>query len=222
MQVLQYCKTSAGKLYFRRHSTRAGVIAPAGVSSKKQHIVSAAISAFILRLCRWKIEGSFDKQLPKVVLILVPHTSNWDFPLAVLVRATTRSDIKFAAKSSLFRPPFGWLFRWLGGYPVERSKSTNYVQAMTDVFNRHQKFHLVITPEGTRKKVDQLKTGFYYIALGAGAAIVMCSFDYEKRVVKWREPFYPTGNKDLDFQVIDRFFKNAKGRRPELGYLYEA
>jgi 1-acyl-sn-glycerol-3-phosphate acyltransferase len=180
------------------------------------------ISAFILRLLGWKIQGQYDNNLPRVVLIVIPHTSNWDFPLGLLVRSAIKGDIIFVAKSSLFRFPFGWLFRVLGGYPVERSKSTNYVQMMVDVFNKEPKFHIVISPEGTRSKVDKLKTGFYYIAKGAGAAIVMCRFDWGNRVVEFRAPFYPTADMNADFKLIDDYFRGIKGKRPANGYLYEA
>lgn len=179
------------------------------------------ISNFLLRLFGWKVEGRYASELPKVVIIVVPHTSNWDFPLGMLVRATLKTDIKFIAKSSLFRPPFGWFFRWLGGYPVERSKRTNFVQMMVGIYRKEPRFHTVIAPEGTRSKVEKLKTGFYHIALGGGAAIVMCRFDWENKTVEFREPFSPTGNKEADFKVIDDYFRGIHGRRPEQGYLYE-
>lgn len=179
------------------------------------------ISALLLRLWGWKIEGRYPKELPKVMLIVIPHTSNWDFPLGILVRSAIEADIKFIAKSSLFKPPFGWLFRWLGGYPVERSRSTNFVQTMSEIYNRETYFHTVIAPEGTRSKVNKLKTGFYYIAKAGGAAIAMCRFDWGKKVVKFSEPIYPTDNLDADFSRIEDFFKGVKGKRPEMGYLYE-
>ncbi len=181
----------------------------------------SAISAFILRLWGWKINGRYPNELPKVMLIVIPHTSNWDFPLGILVRSVIRGDIKFIAKSSLFKPPFGWLFRWLGGYPVERKRSTNFVQTMSEIYNKEPYFHTVIAPEGTRGKVDKLKTGFYYIAKGGGAAIVMCRFDWGKREILFSEPFYPTDDMEADFEVIHNFFKGVKGKRPEMGYLYE-
>lgn len=179
------------------------------------------ISALLLRLWGWKIKGTYPNHLPKVMVIVLPHTSNWDFPLGILVRSAIRADIMFIAKDSLFKPPFGWLFRWLGGYPVDRRRSTNFVQTMTEIYNKEKKFHTVIAPEGTRKKVDKLKTGFYFIALGGKAAIVMCRFDWGNRVVEFREPFFPTGDKEADFKVIEDYFRGVKGRNPESGYLYE-
>ena len=179
------------------------------------------ISAIILRLWGWKIKGRYPNELPKVMLIVIPHTSNWDFPLGILVRSAIRGNILFIAKSSLFKPPFGWIFRGLGGYPVDRDRSTNFVRTMVGIYKREPYFHTVIAPEGTRKKVEHLKTGFYFIAKGGGAAIVMCRFDWGKREVVFSEPFYPTENGDADFKRIDDYFRGVKGRLPELGYLYK-
>lgn len=179
----------------------------------------SAISAFLLRLFGWKIGGRYPNELPKVMVIVIPHTSNWDFPLGILVRSAIKADIKFIGKDSLFKPPFGWLFRWLGGYPVARSRSTNFVQMMVDIYNREPKFHTVISPEGTRSKVEKLKTGFYHIAVGGKAAIVMCRFDWAHKVVEFREPFFPTGDLAADMLVIDAYFRGVKGKNPAQGYL---
>lgn len=177
---------------------------------------------FLLRLFGWRVTGRYASELPKVIIIVVPHTSNWDFPLGLLVRATLKTDIRFIAKSSLFKPPFGWLFYWLGGYPVVRTRSTNFVQMMTEIYQKEPRFHTVIAPEGTRKKVDHLKTGFYHIAMGGGSAIVMCRFDWERKVVEFREPFFPTGDIEADFVIIEDYFRGIKGKNPTLGYLYES
>ena len=121
----------------------------------------------------------------------MPHTSNWDFPIGLLTRRAVGVDIKFLGKHSLFIPPFGWLFRWLGGYPVDRRKRTNLVDSVVDIFNQHDEFVISIAPEGTRKKVDALRTGFYYIARKAGIPILLCSFNYQIRTVLFGPLFYP-------------------------------
>ncbi len=180
-----------------------------------------SFSNFLLRLCGWTIKGNYPHHLPKVMLVAAPHTSNWDFPLGILLRSAIRGNIRFLAKDSLFRPPFGWFFRWLGGYPVHRDKSYNFVKTMTEIYLWEPYFHTVIAPEGTRKKVDKLKTGFYHIAKGGGAALVLLRLDYGKRETVFSECFYPTDNQAADFQRIDDFFKSAKGKHPELGYLYK-
>ncbi|MCB0522838.1 MAG: 1-acyl-sn-glycerol-3-phosphate acyltransferase [Saprospiraceae bacterium] len=180
------------------------------------------LSTFLLRLWGWTIKGRYPTELPKVMLVVIPHTSNWDFPVGILTRSAIRADIKFIGKDSLFRPPFGWLFKWLGGYPVNRDKSSNFVQTMVDIYNKEPYFHTVISPEGTRSRVDKLKTGFYYIAKGGHAAIVLCKFDWGHREVVFGEPFYPTDDKEADFRRIDEYFKGVQGRNPEKGYLYKS
>ena len=181
----------------------------------------AHISQFILKLFGWRIEGRYAAEVPKVIIIVVPHTSNWDFPLGILVRTAIKAKIRFIAKSSLFKPPFGWFFYKLGGYPVERTRSSNFVQMMVDIYKKEPRFHTVIAPEYTRSRVDKLKTGFYYLDMGGGDAIVMCRFDWGRKVVEFREPFYPTGNLEADMKVIDAYFRGVKGRNPAQGYLYE-
>jgi 1-acyl-sn-glycerol-3-phosphate acyltransferase len=180
------------------------------------------LSKFILWLFGWKISSKYPVHINKAVVIVIPHTSSWDFPLGLLVRSAIAIDIKFVGKSSLFKPPFGWLFRWLGGYPVDRSKSHNYVQAMVDIFNKEPEFRVVLAPEGTRKRVEKLKTGFYYIAKGAGVPIILCKFDFGNKEVAFSEPFWTTDDTESDFAKIDDYFRDVKGKNPVLGYLYDS
>jgi 1-acyl-sn-glycerol-3-phosphate acyltransferase len=174
----------------------------------------------LLRWLGWRIVTEYKALPPKYVLIAVPHTSNWDFPVGLLARSAMGLDIKYVGKASLFRPPLGWLFRWLGGYPVDRSRSTGYVDAVVDIFNEKEAFAICIAPEGTRSRVDKLKSGFYYIALGAQIPIIMAGFDWQKKCITISAPFHPTGNKELDFSHIDAFFIGTPGKNPEQGYGY--
>lgn len=178
----------------------------------------SAISKWILKVWGWRIEGRYPHELKKFVIIVIPHTSNWDFPLGVLVRSALQAQIGYVGKASLFKPPHGWLFRWLGGYPVDRTKRTNFVDAVVDIFNEQEEFALTIAPEGTRKKVEKLKTGFYYIALGAKVPIVMVKFDWVNKIVGISEPFFPTGNYETDMEVIKAYFAGVKGRNPEYSF----
>ncbi len=184
--------------------------------------MASGFSKFLLRLLGWKIVGGLPSDQPRYIIAVAPHTSNWDFPLGLLVRSALGVDVKYLAKDSLFRWPFGVLFRWLGGYPVVRSRRTNFVQAVVEIFRSKERFAVAIAPEGTRSKVDQLKTGFYYIAHGAGVPIVLCRFDYRSREVIFDRPFHPTGDFAADKTRIDAFFRKGYGKRPELGYLYQS
>jgi 1-acyl-sn-glycerol-3-phosphate acyltransferase len=179
--------------------------------------LSTRISRWIFKIWGWKITGPYPHELKKAVLAVAPHTSGWDFPVGVLVRSAAGADAAFIAKHTLFRPPFGWFFSWLGGVPVDRTKRGNFVAAVIDEFNRRDHFHVAISPEGTRKKVDRFKTGFYHIAKGAGAAIVLTRFDWEKREVDFGERFYPTDDEEKDMEYIWNYFKNTKGKNPQWG-----
>lgn len=175
------------------------------------------ISRFILHtLLGWKIENEFPKTPKKYMVIAAPHTSWVDFPIAILTRMSLRTMVHFIGKNSLFKWPFGFIFRKLGGTPVDRSKNNNLVDAVVQIFNSKEDFKLGLSPEGTRKKVEKWKTGFYYIAKGAKVPIVMAALDFENKKVKISEPYYPTTNKEKDFQVFYDFFKNVKGKNPEL------
>ncbi len=178
----------------------------------------SAISEWIFRLWGWKFEGQYPYDLKKFVLIVVPHTSSWDFPVGLLARSALRARIKFVGKASLFRPPFGWLFRALGGYPVDRSKRNNFVDAVVDIFNREKEFVLTIAPEGTRQRVEHLKTGFYYIALGAKVPVLMVKFDWANKIVGFSQPFYPTGNLEADMEVITAYFRGIKGYHADMSF----
>lgn len=180
------------------------------------------ISTWILRWWGWQINSEVWPLPDRCVYCVIPHTSNWDFPLAVIVRSSLGMDVKYVGKDSLFRPPFGALFRWLGGYPVDRSKRTNFVDAVVDIFEREEKFSIAIAPEGTRKRVDKLKTGFYYIAKGAGVPIILSRLDWGQKTITMSKPFFPTQDEAADFQYIEQYFEGAIGKNPEKGYRYQA
>lgn len=164
----------------------------------------------------WKTIGSFPKNLKKYVLIAAPHTHWVDFPLGIALKYAEGLPANYIGKASLFKPPFGFIFRWLGGAPVDRTKNTNLVQSIVNIFNSREKFILALSPEGTRKKVTEWKTGFYYIAKGANVPIVMATLDFKNKQVKISEPYYTTDNKEQDFDYFYNYFKNVEGKIPEL------
>ncbi|NRA51510.1 MAG: 1-acyl-sn-glycerol-3-phosphate acyltransferase [Phaeodactylibacter sp.] len=178
------------------------------------------ISAMLLKIFGWRIVSEYQALPKKYVLIAVPHTSNWDFPVGILARSALGLHIHYVGKASLFRPPFGWLFRWLGGYPVDRSQNRGYVEAIVDLFSQKESFAICIAPEGTRKKVSQLKSGFYYIARGANVPILMTRFDWHQKIITISAPFFTTSDKDRDDAFIDEFFMGTLGKNPEQSYGY--
>jgi len=176
------------------------------------------IYLLIFKLIGWSVEGSFSLDLKKYIIAIAPHTSNWDFVIGLMARSITKIQrAHFLGKSQLFKPPYGWFFRWLGGYPVDRGSSHDMVHQVVDIFNKHDEFILAIAPEGTRKKVSKLKTGFYYIALQAHVPIVPCGFDYQRKKIVVGKPFYPSTNADADMEFLRKFYTQIRGRNPELG-----
>lgn len=181
-------------------------------------MIRSEIAKYILRTKGWKVVGNYPTQLNKLVLVAAPHTSNWDFPLGVLVRSALQQDIKFVGKDTLFKPPLGWLLGALGGVGVDRSKSSNFVDAVVDEFSRREKFAILFAAEGSRSKVEQFKTGFYYIASKAGVPILPTVLNYQKKEFAFLDPFYPTSDAQADIEIIEGLFAGIRGRRPELGF----
>lgn len=178
------------------------------------------ISQWILKLFGWRYEGAETlRKLDQFVVAIGPHTSNWDFPLGLLIRwAGGLQKIRYVGKDSLFKPPFGWIFRALGGIPVVRSQSKNQVEMYIELFKAHPVFAIVIAPEGTRKKTDQLKTGYYFIAKGARVPIVPATIDYKSRTVCFHQPFLATENAEKDMLVVARYIASVQGKYPENSY----
>jgi 1-acyl-sn-glycerol-3-phosphate acyltransferase len=165
----------------------------------------------IMKIIGWKIEGGLPENEKKLVIIVVPHTSNWDFLLGVVIRGSMGFKANFLGKDSLFRGPLGFFFRSLGGIPVNRNASQNMVQQVVEEAAKRESFILAIAPEGTRGKVKKWRTGFYYIALKAGLPIIMCQLDFEYKTARFLEPFNPTGNAEEDLRYIKGRFENIKG-----------
>jgi 1-acyl-sn-glycerol-3-phosphate acyltransferase len=178
-----------------------------------------AFSKFIFWLIGWKVTGHIPgPEVKKSIFVAIPHTSNWDFPLGIFSRSIIKTKVTYMMKSTMFKPPFGWFFRMLDGIPVERSKSTNFVDGVIKLYNSRETLHTVIAPEGTRGKVKELKSGFYFMALGANVPLILTAFDYSTKEVRFSKPLYMTGNKEEDFEMIRAYFANAKGKYPELGW----
>ena len=170
-------------------------------------------SVLFLRVTGWQVQGALAPEARKSVFIAAPHTSNWDLPYTLMVAFALGLDIRWMGKSSLFRWPFGWFMRWLGGIPVDRSRSNDLVAAsalaLTDAPGAMQ---LIVPPEGTRGRTRYWKTGFYYIAAAARGPIVMAYMDYERKVSGLGPVFVPTGDIEADMARIKAFYAPFKGR----------
>ncbi|MBK7555307.1 MAG: 1-acyl-sn-glycerol-3-phosphate acyltransferase [Flavobacteriales bacterium] len=179
-----------------------------------------SINAFLLKLLGWRIVGGKPANVRQFIVVVAPHTSNWDFPIGLLVRSVVgMTDVKYLAKKELFTPWIGWIFRALGGYPVDRKKHTNMTEAVVDLFHRNPDFKIAITPEGTRKYVPEWKTGFHRIAILANVPIILCSFDFGTKTVTFSDVFPLSGNVAEDIEAMKAIFRKAKGRNPDQGIL---
>lgn len=173
---------------------------------------------YMMKRNGWSIEGKLP-DIPKFVLIGAPHTSNWDAILFLAVIFSLRANVHVMAKAEAFRFPVAWLFRYCGGIPVDRKKSTGMVDQMVRIFNESEKFVLTIAPEGTRHQVVEWKRGFYYIAKGAGIPIVMAVVDGRHKTVRIGQVFHPTDDIEADMRTIQGYFAGASGIKPRRKYI---
>jgi 1-acyl-sn-glycerol-3-phosphate acyltransferase len=162
----------------------------------------------------WEVHADYP-DTEKYVLIAAPHTSNWDFPLGILAGWALKLDVHWMGKHTLFRWPYGWFFRAIGGTPVHRDQALNLIQQMSDLFTHREKLVLALAPEGTRSKTDHWKTGFYHIARAAKAPIVMAYLDYGHKQVGLGGTFYPGDDIEADFEKIRHFYENRQGKHPQ-------
>ncbi|HOL64602.1 MAG TPA: 1-acyl-sn-glycerol-3-phosphate acyltransferase [Accumulibacter sp.] len=176
-----------------------------------------ALSRLIFRVRGWRIEGMMPANALKCVMIAAPHTSNWDLPYTLMAAFVLRLPIYWLGKQSIFRPPFGGLMMWLGGIPVNRQQSTRLVAGTAAAIKEATgKLCLVVSPEGTRSRTREWKSGFYFIALEAELPIVMAYLDYARRVAGIGPVFVPTGDFERDMAAIKAFYTPIKGRKAAL------
>jgi 1-acyl-sn-glycerol-3-phosphate acyltransferase len=174
------------------------------------------LSIGFLKLTGWKVVGKLPPHAAKSVLIAAPHTSNWDLPYTLMVAFALRLNVYWIGKASLFKPPFGGVMMWLGGIPVDRSQSNNLVAASSEALMRaNGPLQLIVPPEGTRSGTRYWKTGFYYIAAGAGVPIVMAYLDYDKKIGGLGPVFQTTGDVDADMLAIKAFYAGVKGKNAD-------
>ncbi|MBW7881768.1 MAG: 1-acyl-sn-glycerol-3-phosphate acyltransferase [Caldilineaceae bacterium] len=170
---------------------------------------------WLFRLLGWN--GQYiDPGADKYVIVVWPHTSNWDFFIGFIYsRAFPVPFPNFLIKDSIINGPFGPIVRWLGGIPVDRSKSSKFVDQLAEEFARRGRMVLAITPEGTRGKTQYWKSGFYYVALAAKVPIVLAAVDYGRRFISFGQSIMPTGDLDADMEYIRSFLGDATGRHPQ-------
>jgi len=174
------------------------------------------ISGFLLWLAGWHIKGSIPPGIKKCVILAAPHTSNWDFVVGRLAYFQLGVPVKFLIKKELFVFPFRGLLIKLGGIPVDRGKRSNLVEEVASLFDHYEQLNVIITPEGTRKRVNNWKRGFYFIAQKANVPLVLGFVDYKTKTTGFGQIIYPSGDFDSDFKIIEDFYKTKTARYPEM------
>ncbi|MDR2811142.1 MAG: lysophospholipid acyltransferase family protein [Tannerellaceae bacterium] len=171
------------------------------------------LSKWMFRIAGWR-KGPIGEYVPKCVICVAPHTSNWDFIIGKLLYTSLGRKAHFLIKKEWFVFPLNLFFKWMGGIPIDRNKNASVTDQMAKELSRHQTFHLAVTPEGTRKITDDWKRGFYYIAIKANVPILLAYIDYLKKEVGVKALFYPTGNADADINTIKSYYRGVTARHP--------
>lgn len=172
---------------------------------------------FIFWILGWKVDSKPLQDIKKCVVVVGPHTSNWDFFLGRLAFYQFGVKGKFLMKKELFWLPLGWILKALGGIPVDRKNKNNLTKTSIDHFKKNETMFLVFTPEGTRKYNPNWKKGFYYVAKQAEVPIYIVYIDYTTKTGGFHSLIWPSEDVEADVVKIKKVLKQYKGRYPELG-----
>ncbi len=180
---------------------------------RRGNAFTKAVASLLMFVTGWRFEGQLPN-LKKFVLIVGPHTSNWDFPTGVMAMFALGIRGTFLGKDTLFNPPFGFIFRWLGGVPVDRFSKNNVVEQTIAYFHQRDQMILAISPEGTRRRIEKWRTGFYWVAVGAKVPIVPVAFDFPRKRYIIHPPQQMTGDPERDIAHLRTFFRASQAYRP--------
>ncbi|HVH40127.1 MAG TPA: 1-acyl-sn-glycerol-3-phosphate acyltransferase [Gemmatimonadaceae bacterium] len=189
-------------------------IIPADVARRSGWFMRT-MGALVLRAFGWRFTGESFPDRRKFVLIIAPHTSNWDFAVGLAAMYALGMQGTFLAKHSLFKFPLGIVMRWLGGIPVNRKSSQDVVWQISDIIAKADKIIPVLTPEGTRSRAEKWRTGFYWIAKRSGVPIQPVTFDYSTKSVHFFPLFTPTTDSQGDIALLKAHFKPEMAKFPE-------
>jgi len=181
----------------------------------------------LFRALGWKLVGDMPQSIKKAVLVVAPHTSNWDGFYGLLFCFVKQLPVKFAVKKEAMIFPIGPLLKWMGAIPIDRKRKSksakrgSMVQYMTAMLLQKDSLMLIIAPEGTRSLVKRWKQGFYHIALQAHVPLILSYLDYQKKHIGFGPVVYPTGDYDKDLEQIQAFYKDKVGKYPAQGTQYQ-
>lgn len=182
---------------------------------KRGGIIAPTLAKALLKVLGWKVVGDIPN-VPKAVFLALPHTSNIDGFFAIPSILALDLDIKVMGKESLFKVPvLSSFIRWAGLIPINRGKKGSVLQTSIDRLKADKPLLLGLSPEGTRSYTKEWKTGFYYIAAGAGVPIVPVAMDYKTKEVRFMQPVLPTGDIEVDMPKILEQYRGVVPKRPE-------
>ena len=177
-------------------------------------ILLQKIGKFFLRLSGWKFKGDIPRR-DRIILVAGPHTSNWDFLLALAFIFGLNLNVFWIGKHTLFKNGFSKIMRKLGGIPVDRASPELLMNEVSHIVKKQQGVIIAISPEGTRKKVERLKSGFLRIAKTTNSQILLAGIDFESKLIHLGKLFQPSGNTESDLLNVHNYFRQFKGKRPE-------
>jgi len=172
------------------------------------------LGRFVINVSGWTIKGKIPDE-ERIVLIAAPHTSNWDFVLAMFAVLGLNIRVRWLGKHSLFKPGIKKFFEWLGGIPVYRDNPSTLIENVVDIVKKEKSIAIAITPEGTRKKVKRWKTGFLRIAKQTQSKIILISIDAPTKTIEIGKMFEPTGNNEEDLVYIQKYYSAFRGIKPQ-------
>ena len=172
------------------------------------------IGRFGINISGWTIKGQVPDE-ERIVIIAAPHTSNWDFILAMLAIFGLNIKLRWLGKHSIFKPGFKKFFEWLGGIPVYRDNPSTLIENVVDIVKKEKSIVIAMTPEGTRKKVKRWKTGFLRIAKQTQSKILLISIDAPTKSIEIGKIFNPTGDSEEDLAFIQKYYSSFRGINPQ-------
>ena len=184
------------------------------LTPQKSNVLTRAIGRLLLFIFRWQVTGKVHNA-PKFIMVWAPHTSMWDFFIAHASRLAVGFQSSWLVAARHARWPLGFVMRKLGGIPIHRSASHNVVSQVVKTFNANDRLLLAIAPEGTRRKVEKWKTGFWHIAVQAGVPVQLVSFDYKKRVTECGPVIELSDDIEADMKYIQNYYKAVNAKHPE-------
>ena len=177
-------------------------------------ILLQKIGKFFLTITGWKFKGDIPRS-DRIILVAGPHTSNWDFLLALAFIFGLNLNVFWVGKHTLFKNGFSKIMRKLGGIPVDRASPELLMNEVSHIVKKQQGVIIAISPEGTRKKVERLKSGFLRIAKTTNSQILLAGIDFESKLIHLGKLFKPSGNTESDLLNVHNYFRQFKGKRPE-------